>query len=255
MNTLLLAMIAPAVSQAADGSLPDKQPEVQPRHELWIGSLSVPGERKVPLLGKVEFRTDSHLLAVITWTDENHFRITQQTCQVKFPKSMGAQITMSDHASQRVPPASYEWSRDADKLWSAGPWPSGWDEKDHDGDAFPGITFEVAAPFCGGDLYVASSAQQTAQGRREPNGHLKATIDVHVEQTILGARGPCLNLMARDTTDWMHGHFLLHPLDADTRQQILGDAKLAPNGSTLSDLCQRVPADIWPDAWQDVQAN
>lgn len=247
----MLPLLLSVAAWSADGDLPEPPDETKATTELWIGSLSVPGIRKVPLLGKVEFRTDTHLLAAVVWLDENRFRITQQTCQVKFPKSMGAQITMPDAASRAVQPASYDWSSDDNKQWTAGPWPSGWTEDDHDQDGFPGITFGVEAPFCGGDLYVSSAAEQTAKGRRLPDGDLQASIDVHVSQTILGARGPCLNLMARDTTDWMHGQFRLRTVQGPLLEQVLGDANLAASGSNLSELCPKVPDSAWPDPWEN----
>ena len=54
-------------------------------------------------------------------------------------------------------------------------------------------------------------------------------IDIHVEQNILGARGPCLNLMARDSSDWMEGAFTFVEVPAEA------------TCSTVS---------TWPDPWR-----
>ena len=43
----------------------------------------------------------------------------------------------------------------------------------------------------------------------------EGVIDIHVEQNILGAKGPCLNLMARDTKEWMRGQFAFVKVEDD----------------------------------------
>lgn len=192
---------------ATEGAVSDPAPDPAPaaaRTEQWAGILSVTGTRKIPLLGKVEFETRNYIMAVVTQVDDTHWELDQRTCAIDFPKTLGAEITVDPEAPRKIPHASLVWTRTGDR-YDAGPWPSGWDESDFDKDSHPGLTFSVAAPFCGGDLYVSSQARQTATATTEGANHLTGTVRVHVEQTILGARGPCLNLMAKDSAEWMDG--------------------------------------------------
>jgi len=209
------ANLAPPTEVAeTPAELPESVLEPAPVVEKWIGTLAVLGSRKVPLLGKVEFRTDTQVLATATeegpvWT------VAQKTCRVNFPKVAGAKISLNETAPQVMPIAHFNWVPGEDE-WHAGPWGSGWDENDHDGDGNPGITFHVQAPFCGGDIYVSSKASQTARGKPgKDDTVVEGVIDIHVEQNILGARGPCLTLMARDTKEWMRGQFAFVRVEDD----------------------------------------
>jgi hypothetical protein len=191
----------------------EEAPPPAPVVEKWIGTLAVFGSRKVPLLGKVEFRTDTHVLATAT-LEGPVWVVAQSTCRVNFKKVAGAKITLDETAPSKMPMAHFTWLPGED-VWMAGPWGSGWDEADHDQDGNPGITMHIAAPFCGGELYVASKASQTARGEPGKGRVVEGKLDIHVEQNILGARGPCLNLMARDTKEWMHGQFAFVKVEDD----------------------------------------
>jgi hypothetical protein len=205
---LPIAMHLVLAAQATEGVQPTSEPDQAPvaaKTALWAGILSVTGSRRVPLLGKVEFQTDTYVIAHATPVTEDKWALTQTTCEIDFPKTLGAEISVDKAALVDIPPGNLEWARSASGEWTASSWKSGWDEKDHDKDGEPGVSFHVAAPFCGGRLHVASDARQTARGE-DVEGHiLQGTVRVYVEQRILGAKGPCLNLMARDTNEWMDG--------------------------------------------------
>ena len=70
LTTLILAFCAatfPVVASEASPVEPElSSDEDAPAVEKWIGTLAVLGSRKVPLLGKVEFRTDTYVLATAT---------------------------------------------------------------------------------------------------------------------------------------------------------------------------------------------
>lgn len=217
--SLLLLILSSPPAGASDALLPEPAPDKPRAHaeredpeevqETWVGLISVLGSRKVPLLGKVEFQTDTYVLAQATKISETQWDVTQATCRVNFPKTMGATITLDPKAFERIPTASFSWVIGQDGTWSAGPWKSGWDDTDHEGDGQPGMTLEVAAPFCGGDLYASSEATQTATGRMRDGYKIAGDIRIHVIQKTLGARGPCLGLMARDSDEWMDGQILV----------------------------------------------
>ncbi len=191
-----------------------KEEKPEPVTEKWIGTLAVLGSRKIPLLGTVEFRTDTHVLATAT-LEGPVWIVDQSTCSVVFKKVAGAKITLDETAPSKMPVSHFTWFHSDKEEWMAGPWASGWNEDDHDGDGHPGITMHVQAPFCGGDIYVGSKASQTARGKPGKGRVVEGSIDIHVEQNILGARGPCLRLMARDTKEWMRGKFAFVKVEDD----------------------------------------
>lgn len=193
------------VAESAGPALP--APTAAPEQKTWVGVLSVLGSRKIPLLGKVEFQTDTFVLARATRRDATHWDVDQATCRVAFPKTMGAQISLDPAAFAKIPHSTLTWEIADDGSWSAGPWASGWSEEDHDRDGEPGITLNVRAPFCGGDLYASSEADQSATGRPDGTHVVAGTIQVHVIQKTLGTKGPCLSLMARDSDEVMDGRF------------------------------------------------
>ncbi len=228
---LILALFA-GVADAAEGGLPAPsnapEPETQDAETArWIGTLAVLGEKKIPLLGKVKFRTDTHVIATATRNNDQGWTVTQSTCSVSFSKTMGAQVTLDNEAPSSMPTTSYDWSVDPDGNWNAN-WKSGWDDSDHDSDGHPGITFNVKAPFCGGAIYMGSAADQTATGRPTSARVVEGPFKIWVEQRILGAKGRCLNLMTRDEAQWMAGRFAFVDMPVET-------------------TCDSIAEDAWPD--------
>lgn len=205
---LLLVPSAPANDVAAAyAPVTPEEVAAAPETQVWVGVISVLGSRKIPLLGKIDFQTDTYVLAHATKRSDHQWDVRQSTCRVAFPKTMGAEISVDPTAFSKIPKADFTWVIGQDGTWNAGPWRSGWDESDHDGDGEAGLTLNVAAPFCGGDLFASSEATQTATGRPTATDLIAGDIRVHVIQKTLGTRGPCLGLMARDSDDWMDGRF------------------------------------------------
>lgn len=213
---LLLAAPAPASDVAAAYTPAAPGDQAAPETQVWIGVISVLGSRKIPLLGKIDFQTDTFVLAQATRRSDLQWDVRQTTCRVAFPKTMGAEITVDPTAFGKIPKADFSWVIGQDGTWSAGPWRSGWDESDHDGDGEAGLTLQVEAPFCGGDLFASSEATQTATGRPTSTDLIAGDIRVHVIQKTLGTRGPCLGLMARDSDEWMDGRFRMVRAPAGT---------------------------------------
>jgi hypothetical protein len=191
--------------------------------ETWIGTLAVVGTRSIPLLGTVEYRTDTHVLAEAIRTADDRWTVTQYVCDLTFKKALGATVTLAPNATRAVPATRFDWVRGTDGNWSS-VWLGGWNEADHDGDGRPGIRFAVAAPLCGGALHIASAARNEAHAEGE--GPLRGRLRVWTEQRILQSEGACLRVMARDRKEWLPGRY----------------AFVAAAGATCD-----VPAAPWPD--------
>lgn len=180
--------------------------QAQELSETWVGTLGVVGTRSIPLLGTVEYRTDTHVVATATRVAEDRWTVTQQVCGIAFAKALGATVTVAPHATRTVPATRFDWVRGPDGSWTS-VWLGGWSEADFDADGHPGIRFSVAAPLCGGALHVASAARNeaVADGADPRTGRLK----VWTEQRIVDTEGACLRVMARDRKEWLYGRYVL----------------------------------------------
>ncbi len=195
----------------------------EPAHEVWAGTLSVVGTRSIPLLGTVEYRTDTHVLAVAIQVAEDRWSVTQQVCDLNFSKALGATVRVAPDATRSIPPTRFDWVRGPDGMWST-VWLGGWNDTDFDKDGKPGISFHVGALVCGGTLHIASAARNeaTADAPGPHNGKLK----IWTEQQILATEGACLKVMAKDRKEWLYGRYSF---------------VVAPDAT-----CE-VPGVIWPD--------
>ena len=81
-----------------------------------------------------------------------------------------------------------------------------WSREDVDGDGHPGLTVHVDSAVCSGDLYVGNSSSTTARAALS-DGTLRGNARVTVDQEILGAKGACLSVVARDTHEVVKGPF------------------------------------------------
>jgi hypothetical protein len=165
----------------------------------------------VPILGKIEFQTSNHIIAEVTRQGDT-IHIKQEVCTVEFEKVLGAQLYMDPKAPPRMRSVNPVFHPQENGVLQSTIWPSGWSTQDLDEDGFPGITITVKAPLCGGQMYMGSEAQSIA--RLKPwNGALAGLVQVQVKQFVLGTRGACLSLMARDHTQTLPGFLIYSPLD------------------------------------------
>jgi hypothetical protein len=182
-----------------------------PPAEHWAGKLTVIGYRRIPFLGKVEFRTSNRLIATVTRKD-GRIELDQQVCSIDFEKVFGAKLHIDPDAPPRMPHAQPKFTPLADGSYMADFWTSGWDQTDHDQDGDPGVSIDVRAPLCGGDVFMESHAR--SESRAVPwHGALAGKIRVEVTQKVLGTHGACLAFMAKDHTQWLHGFVAYEPLD------------------------------------------
>ena len=179
--------------------------------EYWAGKLTVIGYRRIPFLGKVEFRTSNLLLAVVDRTDTG-ISLSQQVCAIHFEKVFGAKLRIDPSVPPQMYHATPNFLVQSDGSYHADYWPSGWDQTDLDKDGHPGVSISVRAPLCGGNVYMASKARSESRAVPWHNG-LAGAIKVEVEQKVLGTQGACLAFMAKDHTQWLHGFVAYEPIE------------------------------------------
>lgn len=184
-----------------------------PPTQLWAGHMVVHGVREVPILGRLDPRTDTYVLASVV-PREGGYDLVQRPCRTTIAPVAGVRVGFRPDTDARLPEAHLSFRPGEGGLVAPG-WDTGWAEEDLDQDSQPGVTVLVDAPLCGGELYVASQTRSSATAR-ESDGGLVGELDVTVAQTILGADGACLKLVASDGEHRMRGRFAYAPVPAGT---------------------------------------
>jgi hypothetical protein len=195
--------------------------------ETWAGHQVTLGSRVVPLMGRLETRTDTFVLGRVERRGDR-LVVVERPCRVSFREVAGVGLELSESAIRALPPVEVTFTRGPGREWRAGPWTSGWDGADHDGDQHPGITIDVRAPLCGGALHVASTAETLARGVMV-EGALEGELRVRLEQRVLGTEGLCLSALAGDEQSRLRGSFRYRPVPSDTRCEDLARWPRAPD--------------------------
>lgn len=169
---------------------------------LWAGHQVSYGSRDVPFRGEVATRMDTLVLAKVE-LDGRGLVIDQVACAVRFDEVAGVRVTMD---ATGLPRTRMLFALQTGGEVFLAKSTVAWDDEDIDGDGHPGITVEVDAPVCSGDLYVSNRSRTRAEGRFE--GELfRGRSKVKVDQEVLGTRGRCLGVVARDITESVSGPF------------------------------------------------
>lgn len=209
-----------------------------PEQGAWyLGHTWVGNRRDLPVLGSIETRTDTWVLAHVRPV-EGGYELVQQPCAFKIRPTAGVRVRMEDAAVRLLPEARFtlrepdpdrsDPDRSDPAALQAPPWLSGWGEEDIDADGLPGATIRVHAALCGGHLQVASQTRSQATAAWQ-GAALVGELGVEVSQRILDASGACLRVVARDSVERMQGRFRYEP---------------APPGAT----CDALPLSAWPQA-------
>ncbi len=173
-----------------------------PPAERWAGHQVVFGTRDVPFKGTVRTRTDTFTLAQVRRSADG-IELVETACRVLMEKVAGVEVRI-DAAGLPRSTAHFSSNDDAGNFVSESE--LGWGEDDVDGDGNPGVTVEVDAPVCSGELYVTNRSQTNATaefvGRR-----FQGSAQVRVVQHIIDAEGACLSMVARDTDERVSGPF------------------------------------------------
>ena len=202
------------------GSTSPRAAERPVEPELWAGHIVVRGERNLPILGKLEPRTDTWVIARVTEQDGSYY-LDQHPCRVGFAPMLGTRISMLPDSGPLLPGVAFRFEPEGDGGLRAELWESGWGEEDIDQDGNPGATVQVRAALCGGDLQMATVSRNRATA--EPFGDaLRGEIEVEVTQRILGADGACLRVVAKDSVDEMVGVFAYAPVPTGSTCETLG---------------------------------
>lgn len=178
--------------------------------ERWAGHQVVRGVKKVPVLGDLETRTDTYILADVTKRADGSIELMQKACKVKFKKVAGVRVSVDGPAMPKnkvvfEPVDGVFKSRSVVK----------WGSKDIDNDGHPGATVDVNASICSGSLYVTNKATTTALGKTSRAGTLTGTVFVRVLQEVLDAEGRCLKKSAKDIDESYRGKFSYTKVDED----------------------------------------
>lgn len=203
----------------------------------WVGHQITRGQRNLPVIGDMQTRSDTWVVAEVVRTPTS-IDIVERACRVRVVESPGAQVTMADAAVRQLPPVRTRYTRRPGGGWQAGPWRAGWDAQDHDRDGHPGLTVTVAAPLCGGQLYLASDVLSLARAELQ-DGALVGELKVKLGQKILGAEGKCLSVLAADSQEKLWGTFAYVPVAADATCESL--AREGWLDRTLAPLTERPP--------------
>lgn len=168
----------------------------------WAGHQVSYGSREIPFRGEVTTRVDSLVLARVKF-DGNRMILVQDACAVRFAEVGGVQVHMDATA---LPPTRMRFDLQPDGETFTAKSLVSWGEEDVDGDGNPGMTVEVDAPVCAGDLYVSNRSRTRAEGWFDAE-HFRGNAKVKVEQEVLGAKGRCLGVVARNTAEVVSGPF------------------------------------------------
>lgn len=180
--------------------------------ELWAGHQVAFGQREIPFQGRVTTRTDTLVLARVRREDDR-FVLEQTACAVRFGEVAGVRVSM-DARHLPVATTSFRMRADGETFMSRSE--VGWGDEDIDDDGNPGMTISVDAPVCAGDLYVKNASSTNAYGSFTADGKFVGRAKVAVSQQVLGARGKCLSVVARDSDEVVRGPFAFVPVPAGT---------------------------------------
>lgn len=176
--------------------------------QVWAGHQVSFGKRDVPFKGKVRTRTDTWTLARVRH-ENDRITLTQEACMVVMKPVAGVKVFMDARA---LPANDFDFSSNGVDL--KGSSLVSWSDEDVDGDGNPGLTVRVDSSVCSGELYVGNDSRTRARAALDGDA-LRGTARVTIDQTILGAKGACLSVVATDTHEVVNGPFAYAPVDAD----------------------------------------
>jgi hypothetical protein len=194
------------IGQAGDGKAREG--------EVWAGHAIVTGKRTVPVLGKVEAKTESFVIAKVERTARG-LRLEQTSCEIALSNPLGVKLSLNPDAAPKLPPVILDFVLRDDGRYYEGPSTQGWDKEDVDGDGSPGMTVNVSAPVCGGKLFVGIETTGSSRGTLFPDGTMRGEMRAKIKQTVLGTEGACLAKLAGDAEEPARGVFAYVPVEAD----------------------------------------
>ncbi|PRQ02759.1 hypothetical protein ENSA5_21120 [Enhygromyxa salina] len=205
---------------AATSGAPAEEQEVV-KTEHWAGHQVVFGKRDVPVLGTLETRMDTWVIARVRRTADS-IQIDQRACKVNYSDVGGVKVYVDADAlpDSRI---VFEAVEGTPHFTMSGT--VNWGEEDIDEDGEPGMRVYVDAGVCSGNLHVTNKTTTSARAFGDDKGTpIYGEVTVSVRQKILGADGKCLAAMAKDSYESSKGSFRYAKIKANETCQSLLDA-------------------------------
>lgn len=171
--------------------------------QVWVGHQVAIGARHIPVLGNLETRAESYLLARMHM-EGDVLVLEQKSCAFAFKEVLGVRVSLSPETIAHLPGTTIRYTPAADGKLVAAPWVVGWGEEDIDEDGSPGATIRVDSTLCDGELHVRTRASTTAVGELVDGG-LAGTVKVETTESVLGASKWCLRLGSSERKEVQSG--------------------------------------------------
>lgn len=205
--------------ELAEASAESEQAPV--RTEYWAGHQVVFGTREVPVLGTLQTRMDTYVMARVR-RSENEIQIDERACKVDYGDVGGVKIYVdaNDLPDSRV---IYERVEGTPHYTMSGT--LNWGHEDIDKDGNPGMRVYIDAPVCSGALHVTNKVTTIARAFGEDEATpIRGEVTLNVRQTILGAEGKCLKAVSKDSFERSKGKFRYTKVKANATCKSLLDA-------------------------------
>jgi hypothetical protein len=188
--------------------------------EHWAGHQVTFGTREVPVLGTLETRLDTYVIARVR-KQGTTVQIDQRACKVNYGDVGGVKVYVDVDAlpDSRI---VFEQVEGTPHFSMSGT--VNWGEEDIDEDGNPGMKVYVDAPVCSGNLHVTNKTTTAARAFSDEGGPLYGEVTISVRQKILGAEGRCLSAMSEDSYERSKGSFKYTKIKANETCKSLLDA-------------------------------
>ena len=198
---VLLAVAIPVESSADD--------EV-----VWAGHQVVTGVKKIPLLGELETRTDTFVVARVKKVGDT-ISFIQSPCRSVFKEVAGVSTAIHSKKTGWMPTVEFSFLPIRKKGWyQAVPYTNGWGDEDLDSDDNPGVTVDVDSMLCSGQVYVTAHNEIQARGKFVGDS-FEGIMKVNAKQTPLGAEKTCLRMVVSEQVSKLKGTFAYTEVSAD----------------------------------------
>lgn len=178
--------------------------------ERWAGHQVTIARRTVPLLGTIETRQDSLILADVH-REGDTVVVVERPCTIEVKSGRAVSIAFDPAGVRRIPATTMRYEPDGGAL--AATWQGGWHEQDVDRDGAPGFEIKVDASVCSGRMSVSTGTE--GQGTAtEVGGGLDGRVRITLDRRILETSNLCLGLAPKHTEETVEGWFRYRPVDA-----------------------------------------
>jgi hypothetical protein len=188
--------------------------------EHWAGHQVTFGTREVPVLGTLETRLDTYVIARVR-KQGTTVQIDQRACKVNYGDVGGVKVYVDADAlpDSRI---VFEQVEGTPHFSMSGT--VNWGEEDIDEDGNPGMRVYVDAPVCSGNLHVTNKTTTAARAFSDEGGPFYGEVTISVRQKILGAEGRCLSALSEDSYERSKGSFKYTKIKANETCKSLLDA-------------------------------